>query len=58
MSKKKTMFLTGKMIVRMKEKRTYQTTVNFSAFVSNSDSADFSNRMKTPTVVSSLQYFC
>lgn len=52
------MFPTGKMIVRMKEKRTYQTTVNFSAFVSNSDSADFSNRMKTPTVVSSLQYFC
>lgn len=52
------MFPTGKMIVRMKEKRTYQTTINFSTFVSKSDSADFSDRMKTQTVVSSLQYFC
>lgn len=52
------MFPTGKMIVRMKEKRTYQTTINFSTFVSKPDSADFSDRMKTQTVVSSLQYFC
>lgn len=43
----------------MKEKWTYRTTtINFSAFVSKSDSADFSDRMKTQTVVSSLQYFC